>query len=505
MSPAEKLRERLLEFHALEKVAELLEWDQSVVMPRGGGQARASQFGAVKSAAHALLAGEDTGRLIDAAGRGVDAEADTDEAALLRWARRERERRRKQPPELVAELARHTSLAQEIWAEARSKNDFSLFRPALEKMVELKRRQAEAISRGGDLYDAWLEEFEPGMDVSEVSRILADIEEGLVPLVREVSARRDAVDDAALSGAFDVSAQKTLCAEIARAMGFDFERGRLDVSAHPFTMNASRDDVRLTTRYQEDRVLGSLFGAMHETGHGLYEQGIDPALEGTPLCAGATMALHESQSRLWENVVGRGRFFWKRWLPRFQELFPKAAGVDLETFYRAVNKARPSLIRVEADELTYSLHISLRFALERDLLAGRVTAAELPEAWNARMKNALGIVPPDDARGVLQDVHWSAGLFGYFPTYAIGNAISVQLWEAAASARPSLTRDIEEGRLTPLLDWLRTNVHRHGKKYSAQEVVRRATGRPIDAAPYLRYLCAKYGELYGLTPKGSTA
>jgi len=492
------LLERLREVHSLEKASELLEWDQQVCMPRGGGAARMDQYGALKGAAHERFAGDEVGRLIDAAAREVPAEGDSNEIALVRWARREWGRKRKLPADLVAELARQTSLAQEVWVEARTRKDFSVFLPSLEKMVALKRRQAEALGPRADLYDAWLEEFEPGFPTTETARVLGDMKTGLVPLVKAVAAKAGSVSDAPLRGRFDLAKQRALSEEIARAMGFDFERGRLDVAAHPFSMSCSPDDVRLTTRYAEDQVLGSFFGTMHETGHGLYEQNVGDSLKGTPLCGGATMAMHESQSRLWENIVGRSLGFWKHWLPRFQEHFPQAAGIGLSDFVRAVNRAQSSCIRVEADELTYSLHILLRFELERDLLAGRVQAADLPRSWNTRMEESLGIVPPDDAQGVLQDVHWAAGLFGYFPTYALGNAISVQLWESALSASPGIPGDIEQGRMAPLLGWLRENVHRHGKKLTAPELVLRATGRPIEAEPYLRYLRAKYSELYKL-------
>ncbi|MGH2928258.1 MAG: carboxypeptidase M32, partial [Solirubrobacteraceae bacterium] len=303
---------------------------------------------------------------------------------------------------------------------------------------------------------------------------------------------------AELKGSFPVDRQRVFGEEVARAMGFDFDRGRLDVSAHPFSAAISRDDVRLTTRYREDLPFSALFGVMHETGHGLYEQNVSPELKHGPLCHGATMAAHESQSRLWENLVGRSRGFWKRFLPRFQELFPAAAGLDAEGMYRAVNRVERSFIRVEADELTYSLHVLLRFDLERALLSGRVSAADLPEAWSAKSREYLGAAPSDAARGALQDVHWSAGLLGYFPTYAIGNMISVQLHDAARTAHPDLAERYAAGDFSPLLGWLRENVHRHGRKFGAQELVKRATGAPISAAPYLRYLRAKYGELYGL-------
>jgi carboxypeptidase Taq len=483
------LRDRLRDFHSLITSAALLEWDQEVMMPRGGGEARALQVGAVRRAAHEIVAADETGRLIEElAGAAASAPADSDDAALWRWTEREYRRRRRQSGAFVQELAAHCSRAQEVWVEARAKKDFALFRPELERMIELKRRQAEALGDFADPYDAWLEEFEPGMTTAGVETLFAELKPGLTALVAAVAARAGSVRFPVLAGRFPLDRQRAFGEEVARAMGFDFERGRLDVSAHPFSEAISRDDVRLTTRYREDLPFSALFGVMHEAGHGLYEQNVSAELMHGPLCGGATMAVHESQSRLWENLVGRSRGFWKRFLPRFQELFPEANALDAEGMYRAINRVERSFIRVEADELTYSLHVMLRFDLERDLLAGRVPAAELPEAWAAKSREYFGAAPPDDASGVLQDVHWASGSLGYFPTYAIGNMISVQLYDAAPK-----TEDY-----AVLLGWFRENVHRHGRKFGAEELVRRAIGMPISAAPYLRYLEAKFGELYGL-------
>jgi carboxypeptidase Taq len=493
------LRARLGNFHSLWTAAGLLDWDQEVMMPRGGGEARALQSGAVRRAAHEILACDETGRLVsELAGPAAEAPADSDDAALWRWAEREYRRRRRQPASLVEEIGAHCSRAQEVWVEARAKSDFALFRPELERMIELKRRQAEVLGDFADPYDAWLEEYEPGMTTAGIEKLFADLKPGLVELVSAVAARAGAVRFPAMPGSFPIDRQRVFGEEVARAMGFDFERGRLDVSAHPFSEAISPDDVRLTTRYRDDLPFSALFGVMHEAGHGLYEQGVDASLKHGPLCGGATMAVHESQSRLWENQVGRSRVFWKRFLPRFQELFPQAKSLSGEDMYRLVNRVERSFIRVEADELTYSLHVMLRFDLERALVSGRVRAGELPEAWAAKSREYFGVVPPDDARGVLQDVHWASGLLGYFPTYAIGNMISVQLHEAAVKARPDITARMETGDFSLLLGWLRENVHRHGRKFGAEEIVRRATGSPISAAPYLRYLGAKYGELYGL-------
>ena len=459
-------------------------------MPRGGGEARALQAGAVRRAAHEVAASDETGRLVaELAEAAAAAPEGSDDAALWRWAEREYRRRRRQPAALVEDIGVQCSRAQEVWVSARSKNDFALFRPELERVIELKRRQTEFLGDFADPYDAWLEEFEPGMATAEIERLFAGLKPGLVALAGAVAAGEGSVSFPTLAGRFPADRQRVFGAEVASAMGFDFERGRLDVSAHPFSEALSSDDVRLTTRYREDLPFSALFGVMHEAGHGLYEQGVDAALKHGPLCGGATMAAHESQSRLWENLVGRSRGFWRRWLPRFQELFPEARALDAEGMYRAVNRVDRSFIRVEADELTYSLHVMLRFDLERGLLAGRVRAAELPAAWAEKSREYFGVVPPDDARGVLQDSHWASGLFGYFPTYAVGNMISVQLFEAAPKSED----------YSVLLGWLRANVHRHGRKFGAEELVRRATGSPISAGPYLRYLNAKYGELYGFS------
>ncbi|MDE2492037.1 MAG: carboxypeptidase M32 [Elusimicrobia bacterium] len=491
------LRARLGEFQALVKAADLLEWDHEVMMPRAGGEARASQIAAVEKAAHSLLVAPEVGEWLEALGPAAG-EGDGDEAALARWARRERRRRVGQPADFVGELARHVARSQEVWVEARRRSDFALFRPALEKMLELKRRQAELVGAFADPYDAWLEGFEPGMTTARVSELFAELKAGLVPLVRDVAGKAASLRVPEPRGPFPVARQRELGLEAARAMGFDFSRGRLDESAHPFSSGIAPGDVRLTTRYREDLPFSALFGVMHEAGHGLYEQNVAPELEGTPLAAGATMALHESQSRLWENQVGRGREWWAFLAPRFRALFPESGGLSAGELHRAANRVELSHIRVEADELTYSLHVMLRFDLERALLSGDLKAADLPAAWAAKSQELLGIVPPDDARGVLQDTHWASGLFGYFPTYAVGNMISAQLWEAALKAEPGIPEALSRGDGAPLLGWLRENVHRHGRKYGAEELVRRACGGPISPKPYLDYLRAKFGALYGL-------
>jgi carboxypeptidase Taq len=486
------LKQRLAEVHALQKACDLMEWDQLVCMPRGGMEARAELFARLRTMAHERFVCDETGDLLAKAADGYS--YDSDEAALLRWGEREYALKRKLPADLVEALARETSRGQEVWVEARSKSDFALFRPVLETIVSLKRRQAEALG-GEDPYDAWLGEHEPGMTTAEVERLFSELKSALVPLVRAVAAKPGAVDDSVLRQKYPVESQRLFGTEMAAAIGYDFSRGRLDVSAHPFSLAFAPGDSRITTRYEERWPSAALFGTLHEAGHAMYEQGIAAALEGTPLCSGATMGLHESQSRLWENVIGRGRPFWRRHYARFQELFPaQTRGVDAEGFYRAVNAARPTLIRVEADELTYSLHILLRFELERALLSGSLAVRDLPGAWAEKTRASLGLTPPDDARGVLQDIHWSAGSFGYFPTYALGNMIGLQLFEAAAKEDAR----VAEGDCPALLAWLRERVHRHGRKFTAPEIVARAAGGPISARPFASYLERKYSELYGL-------
>lgn len=487
------LETRLREVHSLNKAATLLEWDQQVFMPRGGGPARSEQTSLLKRLAHEKLIDPEVGRLIASL---KDDGSDTNEAALVRWARREYAYKKKLPGELVEELSAQGSRAHEVWVEARAKSDFKLFLPELEKMLELKRRQAEVLSLGDDPYDSWLVEFEPGMKTSDLAAVLAEVKAGLVPLVKAVRESRETVDDSALRRPFDPQKQLAFAQEMAAAIGFDFSRGRLDLAAHPFCSGFSSGDVRITTRFRDDYPLSSLFSTLHEAGHGIYDQNLGADLHGAPLCEGSGMGVHESQSRLWENVVGRGRGFWKKHYPRLLELNPELRGLDLESFYRAINKVEPSFIRVEADELTYGLHVLLRFELERDLLAGRLKAKDLPQAWNAKMGSYLGVVPPDDRRGVLQDVHWSEGLFGYFPTYVLGNVISLQLYEAALAARKDIPAGIENGDFTALKSWLTENIHRHGRKFSAVELVQKATGRPIEAKPYLNYLRTKYSEIY---------
>jgi carboxypeptidase Taq len=398
--------------------------------------------------------------------------------------------------------------AQEVWARARAENDFERFRPHLERTFDIKRRVAACFPEAQAPYDALIDEFEPGQTAAAVRAMFAELKAELVPLVQAIAACPPP-DDGMLRRHYPAARQLALADEAVKGFGYDFNAGRQDQSAHPFTTSFGPRDVRITTRVREDYLPTCLMGSLHECGHALYDQGIPVKLARSPLGRYASLGIHESQSRLWENLVGRSRPFWRFFFPRLQAAFAdNLANVDHEAFYRAINKVQPSLIRVEADEVTYNLHTLLRFELEVDLLEGRLEARHAPEAWNARMKDYLGVDVPDDARGVLQDTHWSAGLVGYFPTYTIGNLGSAQLFERALADLSNLEDEIERGNFQPLLGWLRANVHAHGAKYLPGELLERATGKPLSARPYLAYLYRKYQEIYemgGIQPANTSA
>lgn len=485
------LRARLGRIRDLQAAAAVLEWDQETYLPDGAAAARALPLSTLHELAHEHFTDEALGHLLD---RLHDRAADPDSipARLVAVTRHDYERARRVPARLVGELAHAAAHAKQAWKEAREAADFGRFAPHLERLVALSVEKAEALGYAGHRYDALLDQFEPGTTTAEVARVFEALHAELVPIVRALGARPPA-DDAPLHGHFPAAAQWALAHQLLGDLGFDLRRGRLDASAHPFTTTFAIDDVRLTTRVDEGFFPSAFFGTLHEAGHGLYEQGIDPALARTPLADGASLGLHESQSRLWENLVGRSRPFWTHYYPRVQAAFPEAlGGVAQEAFFAAVNRVAPSLIRVEADEVTYNLHIMLRFELETALLDGSLAVADLPAAWNDRMEAYLGLRPAHDAEGVLQDIHWALGAFGYFPTYALGTLMSAQLYAAAEQALPDLSAQIAAGRFEALLAWLRRNVHRWGRARTAAEILEAATGSPLSAAPWLAYVRAKY-------------
>ncbi|MFA5551342.1 MAG: carboxypeptidase M32 [Trueperaceae bacterium] len=484
----------------LGKAAALLSWDQDTYMPEGGSQGRGHQMATLDSIRHARLTSARMADLLSAL-EAAELPADGVEAATVREARRAYERATRLPSRLVEELARQSSSARLAWVRAREADDFGLFEPELARMVELKREEADAVGFETERYDALLDEYEPGATVAEVRRIFGRLREEQVALLAEIGDSSVKLSDAPLLLGFPPAEQAAYVASLAAAVGYDFGRGRLDETIHPFAESMGLNDVRITTRYDHGNLATALFGTLHEVGHALYEQGIDPAFSRTPLAHAAGLGVHESQSRLWENLVGRSLAFWQGSYPKLQSAFePRLRDVPLAAFHQAINVARPSLVRIEADEVSYNLHILVRFELETALLDGDLAVKDLPAAWNDRYRDYLGVVPTSDLQGCLQDIHWSVGLFGYFPTYALGNLMSVQLFEAAERHVGDLEGAIRAGDFAPLLSWLRKNVHRHGNRYSPAELLERATGARLDAGPYLDYLRAKFGGLYQLSP-----
>jgi carboxypeptidase Taq len=496
-SAFDDLRQRLAEIADLGKTAALLSWDQQVMMPSGGAAMRAEQLATVGRIAHTKFISADIGRLLDdLRDWGEQHEYDSFEASLIRVTARDWEKSSKVPPDLRAEMSRSASLANPVWVAARRDNDFATFLPVLQKNLDLRKRYIDCFEVGDEPYDIVLDDYERGMKTAEVRGLFDYLKEHQAPLVKEVAAQAQVEKR---EKTFDIDAQKVFELEVVREFGFTTDSWRLDPTVHPFASGAAVNDIRITTRYFTEGLEG-LFGTMHEFGHGLYENQVDQALERSPLARGVSLGMHESQSRMWENLVGRSQPFWRRFFPRAQKLFGDAlAAHDAESWYREVNAVEPSLIRVEADEATYNMHIILRFELEQAMLAGEFPLAQLPEEWNRRMWEYLGIEVPNDTLGVLQDVHWSSGSIGYFPTYALGNLISAQIWERITAELPDLPDAIEAGDFAPLRDWLRENLHRHGRKFTPSETLERVVGTPkIDPEPYVRYLREKLAGIYGI-------
>jgi carboxypeptidase Taq len=481
--PIAELRRRLAEISDLERIGMLLAWDQEVVMPSAGAEWRAQQRATVERLAHERLVDDRVGELLEAAAPRSELDED-----LLRVVRRDFDKARRVPADLVEELAHASSTGHVAWQRAREASDFALFAPHLRRNVELRRRWVDCFPEAARPYDALLDDYEPGMTTATAEDVLTRLRDGLVPLVAETAPGDDAL---VAGGPFPVEAQRRFVETVLRQLGVDDRRWRLDVAVHPFAATVAPGDVRLTTRYAEDD-LDSLFSSLHELGHGLYEANVDPALARTPLGTGASSAVHESQSRLWENMVGRSAGFWRWCFPHLQAAFPERfADRTWQDVHRAVNVVRPTLIRVSADEVTYGLHVVLRFELELALFEGGLDVADLPGAWAERTRAYLGLEIPDDAHGVLQDVHWAEALFGYFPTYALGTVLSGQLWARINAELPDLEERFARGEFGPLADWLAENVHRVGRRLLPGELVARVTGGPLDPSPYLDYVRAK--------------
>ncbi|NIN65061.1 MAG: carboxypeptidase M32 [Anaerolineae bacterium] len=496
----EQLRQQLGVVADLSAATGVLSWDQQTYMPPGGAAGRAMQLATLSRLAHERFVSDDIGEALAATESEVaDLDPNSDEARLVKKTRRDYDKARKVPAEWVGEFRRITALAHQAWEKARAEADFPQFQPHLEKVLELRRQYVDFFAPYDHIYDPLLDDFEPGMKTAEVKAVFDELRPQQVELVRAISERGAPVDDSVVRQTFAEEKQRDFGLEVVKAIGYDFERGRQDKSVHPFTSGFGTGDVRITTRFDPKFLNTALFGSMHEAGHAMYEQGVNPDFDRTPLADAASLAMHESQSRLWENLVGRSRPFWVAFYARLQEVFPSQLGdVSLDTFYRAINKVQPSFIRVEADEATYNLHIMLRFELEISLMDGTLGIGDLPEAWNARFEEFLGLTPSDDAEGVLQDIHWSGGMIGYFPTYALGNLVASQLWAKIAGDIPDLQHRIERGEFGELLSWLREHVHKHGGKFEPVELLTAVTGSGLTAEPYLRYLRDKFGEIYKL-------
>ena len=495
-----ELRQHLSEIYDLKAISYLLEWDQSTYMPPGGASARARQVAFLEGLRHERLADPKLGRLLE----GLRAYEETlpydsDDASLIRVTRRDYERATKVPSSFVAEFSAHTSASFQAWSEARPSNDFAKVQPYLEKTLDLSRQLASFFPGYEHIADPLIDFSDYGMKVSTVRTVFDALREQLVPIVHTI-AEQPPADDTCLHRMYPEEQQMAFATKVIKRFGYDFESGRQDKSPHPFTTKFSIGDVRITARVREDDLSEALSSMFHEAGHAIYEQAINQDYEGTPLASGTSSGVHESQSRLWENIVGRSRGFWLFFYPLLQQTFPdQLADVELDTFYRAINRVERSLIRTDADEVTYNLHVLLRFDFELDLLEGRMKVRDLPEAWRERFRTDLDIVPPDDRNGVMQDVHWYAGTIGgAFQGYTLGNIMSAALFEAALQAHPGIAGEIEGGEFSTLHTWLRDNIYQYGRKYTALELYERITGGPLSIEPYIRYLRSKYGELYEL-------
>lgn len=494
------LKKRLAEINDLNAAAAVLGWDQQTYMPPGGAPARAQQLATLSHIAHQKFTDDAIGYLLEELHEYIETlPYDSDDASLVRVTKRDYDKARRVPSELVSEIAQASAQAFEAWRKTKAESKFIDFVPYLQRNLDLKRRYAECLGYTDRIYDPLLDEFEPGMKTAQVEVIFTNAKEEIVPLVHAIAPKLNAVDNSFLHQSYDELKQWDIGVEVARLIGYEFVRGRQDRSPHPFTTSFSVDDVRITTRFMHNYFPAAFFATMHETGHALYNQGIRHELERTPLAEGASLGVHESQSRMWENLVGRSRSFWKFFTPQVQAVFPEQfRNVNAERMYRAVNRVQPSFIRVEADEVTYNLHIMIRFELENALLEGRLAVNDLSEAWNAKTQEYLGIKPPDDAQGVLQDVHWSHGSFGYFPTYALGNFFAAQLFDRIKRDIPGLDVHFEKGEFHVLLDWLRAHLHTHGRKFTLNELANKITGESFQTRSFITYLKNKYGEIYNL-------
>ncbi|MFA5290914.1 MAG: carboxypeptidase M32 [Candidatus Paceibacterota bacterium] len=497
--PIDILKERLHEVAHLGATIALLHWDQEVNMPAKGADARASAIAYLSAIVHNKFLAINEDGLLDKLKRGLEAsKIRGNDAVIVAETWRNYEREKKLPEAFIKELAETSSKSQTVWAEARAKNDFGLWLPWLEKIVKLKRREAEYVGYQDSPYDALIDTYEPGMTTAETTVVLNDLKDFLVPFLQKIKASKTKIDTKKILGQFPLDKQMAFNNLIAEKMGFDLGAGRIDKSVHPFSTSFHSTDVRMTTRYRKNDVLYSIGSTIHETGHSLYEQNLPAEFFGTPLAEAVSLGIHESQSRLWENNIGRSLPFWKYFYPKLQKEFPAPfKKLKLEEFYKIINKIEPSFIRTEADEATYNLHIILRFELEREIIEGSLELKDLPKIWNAKMKEYLGVKVPNNKLGILQDVHWSGGDFGYFATYSLGNLYAAQFYNQMRQAIPQIDKKIAKGNFAEINNWLKQHIHRHGKTYRAGDLVKKVTGEPLNSRYFIDYLEAKYKKIYG--------
>jgi len=495
MSALDRVRTLYADYNALDSALSLLGWDKQVLMPAGGTAARTAHIERLTRMRHTILTGDEMRQAVSGAASDVDPESE--DGAMIAALQRDLDVETKLPLELVERKARVSNEAYEVWKRAKAENDFPAMEPYYRELFGIARETAEALGYEGSVYDPLLGLYEYGSKEADARAMFDALKPRIVALVREINGRGRSNDDAPLRSSWEPETLRTFAEHAAGVVGFDFGRGRLNVCGNAFCTHLAASDVRMTTR-PSDHVKGVISSSLHEMGHGLYEQNSPAKWERTPLAGGISLAVHESQSRLWENIVGRSRGFWTRFLPDLQALLPTLASLDVESFYRMINRVEPTFVRVGADELTYNLHILVRFELEVDLVSGRLDVADLPEAWNAKYTEYLGITPPTNTLGVLQDVHWSRGYVGYFPTYAMGNLIGGQMWKCLQRDLGDTDAMMARGNFGPILDWLRERVYRQGRRYTPRELVTRITGRPMEAADWLEYADAKYRDIYSL-------
>jgi carboxypeptidase Taq len=489
------------EIHDLNATQALLGWDLETYMPPQGAEMRGKQMATLATLSHNMMTGPQMDEHMTSLRLpGVKEKLSPVDQALVREVGRSYDKSKKIPVELLQAMVETTTEAHPVWVEARKTQDFKKFQPVLGRIIDLNRRMADHLGYEDSPYDALLDEYEPGLTVKQLDPLFARLKSDIVPLLKAIQGSGRAPEtDFVFNGQFPANQQMAFSRLVLEAMGFDFLRGRLDLAPHPFSSGSSTTDVRLTTRIDEKDVFSALSSSMHEGGHGMYEQGINPELNRTPLAEGTSLGIHESQSRMWENQVGRSKAFWQHFYPKLQEAFPSLKSHSQEQFYAAINRVRPSFIRVEADEVTYNLHILVRYEIEKALIEGRMKTDEIPDAWNARMQEYLGITPANDAQGSLQDIHWSHGSFGYFPTYTLGNLYAAQFFSTARQQIPNLEQQIASGNLLALKDWLNKQIHWVGKSERAETIVQRVTGQPLDAKYFVDYLWTKYGEIFALS------